>query len=57
VLIELLMDRYYLGRLIIVKVLDYNKLERARCKRGSATILSNRKVNEIIKYLSTLWDT
>jgi hypothetical protein len=57
VLNELLMDRYYLGRLIIVKVLDYNKLERARCKRGSATILSNRKVNEIIKYLSTLWDT
>jgi hypothetical protein len=52
--IELLMDRYHLGRLIIVKVLDYDKPERARHKRGSATILSNRKVDEIIKYLSTL---
>ena len=55
--IEQLMDRYRLGRLTIVKVLDYDKPERARRKRGSATILSDRKVDEIIEYLSTSWDT
>jgi hypothetical protein len=54
--IKLLMDWYHLGRSIIVKVLDYNKPERARRKRGSATILSDSKVNKIIEYLSSLWD-
>jgi hypothetical protein len=52
--IELLMDWYHLSRLTIIQVLDYNKPEHARCKRGSATILSNSKVNEIIEYLLSL---
>jgi hypothetical protein len=53
VLIELLMDQYHLGRSTIIKVLDYDKPEHAYYKRGSATILSDSKVNEIIEYLSS----
>ena len=51
--IELLMDWYHLGRSTIVKVLDYDKPEHTRRKRGSATILSDKKVDEIIEYLLT----
>ena len=51
--IEGLIERYHLGRTTIVKILEYEKLERARQKRGSATILSDSKVDEIIEYLST----
>jgi dephospho-CoA kinase len=52
-----LMVRYNLGRSTITKILDYDKPERTRRKRGSATILSDLKVDEIIEYLSTSWDT
>jgi len=55
--IEGLMERYHLGRTTIVKILEYEKPERARRKRGSATILSDSKVDEIIEYLSTSWNT
>jgi hypothetical protein len=55
--IELLIDWYHLSRSIIVKVLDHDKLEHIRRKRGSAIILSDKKIDEIIEDLSTSWDT
>jgi hypothetical protein len=54
--IKALMLRYRLERTTIVKILEYKKQEHARRKRGSATILSDSKVNEIIEYLSASWD-
>jgi hypothetical protein len=55
--IEGLMERYHLGRTTIVKILEYEKPEHVQRKRGSATILSDLKVDEIIEYLSTSWNT
>jgi hypothetical protein len=51
------MGQYNLGRSTIVKVLDCDKPEHARHKRGLATILSDEKADKIIEYLSTLWNT
>ena len=54
ILIQRLIGHYGLGRITIIKILKYEKLEHIWRKRGSATILSDLKVNKIIKYLSTL---
>ena len=56
ILIEGLIECYWLGRIIIIKILEYEKLEYIRHKRGLTIILSNSKVNEIIKYLLSGWD-
>lgn len=51
--VERLMTRYKLLKPTILKIIAYDKPERYRRKRGSATVLSDSKVDEIIKYLST----
>jgi hypothetical protein len=52
------MARYRLSKLIINRVLSYNKPERSRAGRtGRPTILSDLRVNEIIEYLSKSWDS
>jgi len=55
--IEKLMVRYKLGKSTINRVLSYEKSERSRDGRtGRPTILSDLRVDEIIEYLSELWD-
>ncbi|RFU23724.1 hypothetical protein B7463_g12616, partial [Scytalidium lignicola] len=51
--IERLMERYKLGRTTIVKILNYDKLERARPNRGPSDHLTNDEVDKAIKHVST----
>jgi hypothetical protein len=55
--VERLMIRYKLPKSTILKIIAYDKPERFRRKRGSATVLPDSKVDEIIEYLSSSWDT
>jgi hypothetical protein len=56
--IKSLIARYKFSKLTINRVLSYDQLERARVSRTSRLIiLSDLKVDEIIKYLSESWNT
>ena len=55
--VERLMARYKLPKSTILKIIAYDKPERFRRKRGSASVLPDSKVDEIIEYLSGSWNT
>jgi transposase len=55
--IERLMTRYKLGKSTIIKILTYDTPERKRVTRaGRPSLLTDRQVDEIIKYASESWD-
>ena len=55
--VQRLMTRYKLGRIIIERVLQYDAPERSRITRTGAPLrLTDKQVNEIIKYASESWD-
>jgi hypothetical protein len=55
--VEQLITRYGLVRLTVEKILRYDIPERSRITRtGRPSLLTNTQTNEIIEYLSELWE-
>jgi hypothetical protein len=55
--VELLMTQYKLGRSTIEKILQYDAPERTRISRtGRPSFLTDKQADEIIEYLSELWE-
>lgn len=55
--VEKLIARYKLPKSTIFKIVAYDKPECFRRKRGSANVLPDSKIDEIIEYLLGSWDT
>lgn len=56
-LVEKLIDIYKLGKSTIYKILSYDPPERARLTRiGRPRLLSDAQVDDVIEYLSELWE-